>query len=176
MAMRSRLSWGVWPQPTYGEMPSNMRIVAVGALAVLCACRQGQYAVAQDATVPVQVAIARSLPHDTANVARGVGALTVIVRNADKPEYVVQGATVVLDSARGFITKADGLGRFDSVPAGDYLLSVRRIGFAPVAASIKVTSGCEARVEVYLPVQGNCLFPCPPSSPRVVLTTCRPAA
>ena len=176
MDVRSQLSWGVRPQPTYGNMQSNMRLLTVGALVVVLACRPGPNAVAHDAPVPVEVVIARALPRDTASVTRGVGALVVIVRNVDKLEDVVAGATVVLDSARGFVTKADGVGRFDSVPAGNYLLSFRRIGFAPATAWVNVTSGCEARVEVYLPVQANCLFDCPPSAPRVVLTTCRPAA
>src|SRR5688500_20163844 len=154
-------------------MKRNPGLAAVGAFAVACACAPMHSAQAQDSLVPVEVVIARALPRATAKATRVVGGLLVIVRNVDKPEDVVQGATVVLDSARGFITKADGMGRFGHLPAGDYTLSFRRIGFAPIRARVTVSGGCEARLEVYLPIVAVCLFDCPPSSPRVVLTTCR---
>jgi hypothetical protein len=119
---------------------------------------------------------------DPAAARTGRGALVVAVRASDTPERGLEEAAVSVEvaggggrAARGAWTAADGVARLDSVPAGAYVLRVRRIGYKAHAVPVTVRADCPQRVEVYLEPAPSCLFDCPQVPARATITTCAPA-
>jgi hypothetical protein len=72
----------------------------------------------------------------------------VTVTSSDRP---VSGATVTLDESRhGGTSDSAGRYRIVGVPSGDYVLTIRRIGFESVSARISVGAGTELSADVDL--------------------------
>src|SRR5439155_22827514 len=65
---------------------------------------------------------------------------TLSGRVVDRDGHAVGGATVVVvELHRVALTQTDGRFHFSDVPAGSYTLSVRRLGFAPLARRVSVS-------------------------------------
>jgi hypothetical protein len=79
-----------------------------------------------------------------------VGSVTGIVTVLGN-ERPVSGASAVLDqSSRTAVSDSAGRYRITGVPPGDYVLTVRRIGFESVSARIAVAAGAEVNADVDL--------------------------
>jgi len=150
-------------------------ICALCALSTAGACASARHAGSWDAPPRVDHIVAYWLRLDTLAAARGVGAVIVAVRNADRPEEAVGVAEVHLDSSRVATAGSDGVVRFEGVPAGEHSLKVAMIGFRVLRLRLRVALGCSERVEAYLPERPICEGGCAVSQPRAVLTTCAPA-
>jgi len=101
--------------------------------------------------------------------------LHVVVRYVTKPIQPVEAAQVLLTrtSTLRLVTDDRGYAKKDSLTAGDYRLSVRRIGYEPLHTTITLVRGCDAWAEVYLAVNPCDLGDCPPYIPaRITLSTC----
>lgn len=108
----------------------------------------------------------------------GRGTLVIAVRSSAAPERGLEQATVALEAGggrpQGAWTGADGVVRLDTIPAGAYILRVRRIGYKEHAVRVTVRADCPQRVEVFIEPAPNCLFACPQVPARATLTTCAP--
>lgn len=92
--------------------------------------------------------------------------LLVAVPAAGQPSGLVQGTVVdegggaplaaaivtIEELDRSATTGSDGAFSFSHVPAGDYSLTVRRQGFAPLTSGITVAAGSPVRLDLRLPV------------------------
>ena len=88
--------------------------------------------------------------------------LLVAVPAAGQPSGMVQGTVVdegggaplpaavvtIEELARSATTGSDGAFSFSDVPAGDYSLTVRRQGFAPLTSRITVAAGSPVRLDL----------------------------
>jgi hypothetical protein len=84
----------------------------------------------------------------TAQEAVGSVAGLVTVLGNERP---VSGASAMLDqSSRTAVSDSAGRYRITGVPPGDYVLTVRRIGFESVSARITVAAGAEVNADVDL--------------------------
>jgi hypothetical protein len=104
--------------------------------------------------------------------------LHIVVRDARKPIDPVAGAEIRLTSNTGLrvVTDARGYAEQDSLPAGEYDLLTKRLGYVPLRTRITIVKGCDAWAEIYLTVDPCDIGTCPPAVPaRVTLSTCAPA-
>ncbi len=62
--------------------------------------------------------------------------------------------------------------RLDSLPAGDWHVEGLRIGYKPHSTVVRAVPGCRTVVELYLEYSITCLFGCPTTPPRAVVTAC----
>jgi hypothetical protein len=100
--------------------------------------------------VSAGVAVVLAAPCRPASAQAGVGTVTglVMVMGSERP---VSGATATLDeSHHGAVSDSTGRYRILGVPSGDYVLTVRRIGFESVSARITVGAGTEVSADVDL--------------------------
>src|SRR5207237_6373485 len=68
------------------------------------------------------------------------GGGTLSGRGVDRDGHAVAGATVVVvELHRVALTQTDGRFRFADLPAGSYTVTVRRLGFAPLARQVAVS-------------------------------------
>src|SRR5437764_14563177 len=73
---------------------------------------------------------------------------TLSGRVADPDGNPVAGATVtVVELHRVAVTRADGVYRFADLPPGRYTITVRGLGFAPVARDVAVRGATALRSE-----------------------------
>jgi hypothetical protein len=111
---------------------------------------------------------------------KGLGRLEVVVRVADRPTQVVQGADVWVrpdgdtGRSRRRLTDLKGVVTFDSAAVGSYEMIIRAIGYGVGHAQVVVSPGCRTDVEVYIGVFAIGIAPPPPEPARVRVTTCRP--
>lgn len=128
---------------------------------------------------PVEVVLRNTSWEDPELATKGLGRIEVVVRSADRPTQVLEGAQVqvkrVSDGtpSKSQLTDQRGIARFDSTQIGTYDMLVRRIGYAPVRGRITVSPGCRSDVEVYTGVQAIGLYDVPREPSRIRLTTCR---
>lgn len=86
------------------------------------------------------VAAALSAAFSAASLSAQVSGFAVTGKVADASGQPISGATVGIGELdRGAITDAAGEFRLSEIPAGHYTLSIRRLGYEPVARSIDVT-------------------------------------
>ena len=157
----------------------RIRFAAVAALVagvVPTACRRAA------PSGPVVSVVRGPRPYrDPARPGPAVGTLIVAVRTTDAPEGGLHGAAVsgarpgAAGAAFGAHTDPAGVARFDSLPAGAYVLRVRRIGYRPLDVRLTVRGDCPQRVEAYVEPHPNCLLECPQVPARVTVTSCDPA-
>jgi hypothetical protein len=145
--------------------------------ALVAACQPSRRAPAAPAEpVPTRLAVGVT---DSAAYRRGVGSLLVYARAADPSAAPLEGAQVLVRRAPGAApvrsASTDGRGgaRLDSLAAGPYSVSVRRIGSVPEEWPVDVGAGCDNAIEVRLAPNALCLFHCPPARVPPVITTCR---
>ncbi len=80
--------------------------------------------------------------------AQGVIEGTVVSQRTGRP---IPGATVMLKNAqRGAITQPDGRFRITGVPSGQYLLTVRSLGYHPYHRSLQLKAGDTLRLHIAL--------------------------
>jgi hypothetical protein len=109
-------------------------------------------------------------------------ALKVLVRDVDDPETPIAEARVIISPAadstrrRVFAVDAQGTALIRDLTPEKFTIRVHRIGYAPAAFLIPVRGVCKEVLELYLGKQAMCLFQCPPTPARAVLTTCPRAA
>ena len=102
---------------------------------------------------------------------QGVESVDVRVRGSG----VSDTATLSLPPA--LYTDAAGRVDRDSLPPGRFIIVARRIGYGSLATAVEVRPHCTTWVEMYLTQQVCNIGPCPGAAPpRVVVTTCEPAA
>ena len=76
---------------------------------------------------------------------------TLSGRVGDPDGHAVAGATVVVvELHRVAVTRADGRFRFTHIPAGRYTVTIRALGFAPMARQVVVTGETSTMLEVTL--------------------------
>lgn len=125
-------------------------------------------------------------------------ALRIAIRDSDQPDQPIDQAYVVVSRAdsvtgdperRAVSTNDRGLVTM-RLSGGDYVVSVRRVGYHEARFAIHIRSSCEQVLEVYITqaiyrldrcqVRTAGSPPCdpdpPPTPSRVVLTTCAHAA
>jgi Gram-negative bacterial tonB protein./TonB-dependent Receptor Plug Domain. len=82
-------------------------------------------------------------------VAQPVGALRGVVR--DSLGGVVSNAHVAIDgSTTQTLTDSNGAFRFPRLPSGEALVKVRRLGYVPVSATVRIETGAEAQMDLKL--------------------------
>ena len=108
--------------------------------------------------------------------------LVLVVRNVDAPERPVSQASVWIMAGRGDprssghqrgLSDENGLVTIARAGSGDHTIEVRRLGYAPLRLLATLRDNCLHQVlEIYIGQQALCLFDCPPTPARAVLTTC----
>jgi hypothetical protein len=152
--------------------------VVLLALLVLCGCRPAARSTSPAAMMTV---IRTNSLVDSADLRAGRTKLTVVVRTVDEPSIALAHATVRVwrvgaDSVQQarLETPADtfAVARFDALPAGNWRVEGSQIGYSRHRVAIRSNPGCHTVVELYLARSINCLFTCPTTPPRAVITTC----
>ena len=128
-----------------------------------------------------------------------VTTLRIAVRDVDSPDQPIDQAYVVIvavdTSSKGrplrpVLSNDRGIVSPLALEAGEYIVSVRRVGYREARLSIRVGARCEQVLEVYLTqaivffdrcqvrtADGPACDPDPPLTPtRATFTTCAPAA
>ena len=109
--------------------------------------------------------------------------VVLVVRDVDAPERPVSQASVWITAGRGDprssggrrgLSDENGRVTIERVGSGDHTIEVRRLGYAPFRFLARLRDNCRHQVlEIYIGQQALCLFDCPPTPARAVLTTCR---
>ena len=137
---------------------------------------------AQSPTVTAPVSVVVHLQKGWPDSAR---ALTIVVRDADQPDRPLESAIVsIAHSATeplrspisSVTTTGDGEATLVGIDGGEYRISARRIGYTPFTFDVRLRPNCQNVIEIYLGQAVLCLFDCPSTPPRAVLTTCRDSA
>jgi hypothetical protein len=105
--------------------------------------------------------------------------LHIVVRDVHRPIEPIPGTTVGLTGLKSvqIVTDDRGYAEQGSLPAGEYDVLVRRLGYLPLRTHITLVRGCPAWAEIYLTFDPCDIGACPPTvPPRVTLSTCAPAA
>ena len=104
------------------------------------------------------------------------GRLQVAVHPADRPTQPMFEAYVYVRMAQREevrrVTNEYGLVTFDSLPAGDYDVLVRRLGYGEARGTVPVSIGCRTDAEAYLAMAYVGIDPPPPRRGKVTVTTC----
>lgn len=108
--------------------------------------------------------------------------VVLVVRDVDAPERAVSQASVWItagrgdprsSTGRGWLSDENGRVTVQRMGSGDHMIEVRRLGYAPFIFLATLRDNCLHQVlEIYIGQQAVCLFECPPTPPRAVLTTC----
>jgi hypothetical protein len=104
--------------------------------------------------------------------------LKIVVRDVSRPIEPIPGTTVSLTGLKSvqIVTDARGYAEQGLLPAGEYDVLVRRIGYLSLRTHITLVKGCPAWAEIYLTFYPCDIGACPPRvPPRVILSTCAPA-
>jgi len=162
-------------------MKSTYLVSALSTVALIAACS----AVQQNAVTPTPgVPVAETVESFSAWPADTPHTLVVVARDADAPDRSLRQASISVVSGRGdprssplarhAATDQQGVAMFERVASGGHTVDVRRIGYAPFRFVVVLRDKCRREVlEVYVGEQANCLFECPPTPGRAILTTCR---
>jgi hypothetical protein len=105
--------------------------------------------------------------------------LKIVVRDVNRPIEPIAGTTISLTGLKEvqLVTDTRGYAEQGSLPAGEYDVLVRRLGYLPSRTHITLVKGCPAWAEIYLTFDPCDIGACPPMvPPRVILSTCAPAS
>lgn len=154
------------------------RLATILALLALTACHHPS---PMAGPAGVTTIVRTSAVRDSTATRAGAGQLRVVIRAVDEPAEALVDATIRLwrggaDSlpAERHAASADvrGTVAFDSVPAGEWHLDASRLGYQRYQIPVRAVAGCRTVVELYLAYSITCLFDCPTTAPRAVVTTC----
>ena len=108
--------------------------------------------------------------------------VVLVVRDVDAPERSLSQASVWITPGRGDprsstgrrgLSDENGRVTLQRMGGGDHTIEVRRLGYAPFIFLAPLRDNCLHQVlEIYIGQQAVCLFDCPPTPARAVLTTC----
>ena len=152
------------------EMHRPYLLVLVAALA----CSSAHSDRLQPASLLTVVRVPRQWEDTTAT-----STLKIVVRDVNRPIEPIPGTTISLTGVKEaqLVTDARGYAAQAFLPAGEYGVVVRRLGYLPLRTRITLVKGCPAWAEIYLTFDACDIGACPPVvPPRVTLSTCAPAS
>jgi hypothetical protein len=161
----------------------------------------GKHRVARSISILISLAVAlaiRARPSEAQQptiIARAAGptdstrsdsraSIVIAVRDVDRPAVPLSEVTAyVRPSSQDSLTPSHvrrlrltgAYAVLVNAAPGEYVVRVLRVGFSPYSVPIRVATGCELHVEVYLSRNPSCLLRCEATPPRSTVTTCSSA-